>query len=370
MNEQSLREFGKIIGDLVQGKHLSRSLSRECYRQILLNLQPELQQGAFLAAHMAKGATVEEIAGAWEAVNLYDTQVIQPNIPEPACDIVGTGSDALKTVNVSSPVAPVVSACGIYVAKKGAQRVTGVSGASDIYQELGVDLGSPLELARSSLEKNRVCYLPGEAFLKSGWARLIQSMRFTSPFNVIGPLTMPCKATDTLLLGVYSKALASEMIAICKEIGMERALAYYGQSDEHPEELGIDEISVCGKTHCVELKGGTVNEYTLRPEDFGVKPSRYETIATRESARDNAVAALGVLSGKADTPLADFYAVNAAVALWLMDRSPDLKSATDRAREAMADGSALEALRGLVSTQNRFPEKGLERLEMMVREAN
>ena len=47
-DEKKLREFGKKISHLAQGKNLSRQEAKEMYRQILLNEQPDLQQGAFI----------------------------------------------------------------------------------------------------------------------------------------------------------------------------------------------------------------------------------------------------------------------------------------------------------------------------------
>ncbi|MCB2188552.1 MAG: anthranilate phosphoribosyltransferase [Deltaproteobacteria bacterium] len=365
-SEEKLKEFGRVIGRLTAGGDLSREESLECYRQILLGEQPDLQQGAFLAAHIAKGPTTPEIAGCWEAVHRFDTQTIAPNLPEPACDIVGTGSDYLKTVNVSSPTAVIAAACGVYVAKKGAQRVTGVSGASEIFGAFGVDLASPLALAEKSLETCGLAYLPGESFLKAGWARLIQHMRFTSIFNIVGPLTMPCPAATTLVLGVYKRELARLMAEIAAQIGVTRALCLYGTSREHPAEQGIDEVSVCGATHCVELVEGKLTEYTLEPEDFGLKPSRYADVATKGDARGNALAALRVLAGRDEGPLADFLAANTAVVLKLTGKAASLPQGLDQARQALADGAALERLKTLVQTQHQDPGAGLSSLESLL----
>ncbi len=367
--EEKLRAFGAVIGRLVAGEDLERDLARECYRQVLLSQQPELQQGAFLAAHMAKGPTIEEIAGCWEAVLRYDTQTIEPELADPPCDIVGTGSDALKTVNVSSPTAIIAAACGVTVCKKGAQRVTGVAGASEIFAAFGLDLAAPLDLARRSLEDHGLAYLPGESFLKSGWARLVRHMRFTSIFNLVGPLTMPCPRTETLVLGVYRRDLARTMAEIARSIGVRRALFPYGTSQRHPPELGIDEVSVCGPTHCVELREGEISAYTLTPEDFGLPTRRYEEIASRRDARGNARAALKVLAGRDQGPLADFLAANTAVVLRLTGKARDLKQGVDQARQAVADGRALAKLKELVTAQNREPSRGLARLETLLQEA-
>jgi len=54
-SENQLREFGHLICTTASGKLMSREKSCEAYRQVILNEQPELQQGAFLMAHITRG---------------------------------------------------------------------------------------------------------------------------------------------------------------------------------------------------------------------------------------------------------------------------------------------------------------------------
>jgi len=361
--EEDLRNFGRIIGALAAGKGLSRAEAKECYRQVILNEQPELQQGAFLIAHLAKGPTTAELAGAWDALYEYDTATIEPDFAEDCCDIVGTGSDALKTVNVSTPAAIIAAACGVRVAKKGARLVTGVSGATDVLELMGLAIDAPLDAAKRCLEEHSICYLPGEAFLQAGWGRLIQSMRFTSAFNIIGPLTKPCAKTTSIVIGAYAESLLPQLIEVLHETGTKAAMAPYGMSDRHEEHLGIDEISVCGPTRIVELQAGKTERYTLTPADFGVKQCDYSAVASRESARGNALAILAVLTGRDEGPLADLFAVNVAAVLRVADREQDLKQGTRLAREAIASGAALAKLRALICGQGGYlGEAKLDRL--------
>jgi anthranilate phosphoribosyltransferase len=349
--EEELRQFGKIISALLERAPLSRLQTKEAYRQIILNLQPELQQGAFLAAHLGKGPTTEELCGVWDALYEYDTATISPAFADECCDIVGTGSDALKTVNVSTPAAFIAAACGVKVAKKGARLVTGVSGATDIMEIMGFSLQTPLAVAQESLEKYGICYLPGELFLQSGWARLILSMRFTSTFNIIGPLTRPCAKTTSMVIGAYAPHICPQMVSILKDTGMKAVMSPYGMSARHDSTQGIDEVSVCGPTTMVELADGEVTTYTLTPADFGIRQWPYEDVASRSHARANVEAILDVLLGHDDTALADLFAINAACALRVHGLERDLKKATALAKEAIADGSALAKLREVIACQ-------------------
>lgn len=75
--ENQLREFGHQICSVAAGQYLSREETCDAYRQIILNEQPELQQGAFLMAHIARGPSIEELSGAWDALDRYDTAKIK-----------------------------------------------------------------------------------------------------------------------------------------------------------------------------------------------------------------------------------------------------------------------------------------------------
>jgi len=351
VTEEKLREFGQLICKIAAGKTMTREESCEAYRQVILNEQPELQQGAFLMAHITRGPTTEELSGAWDALDKFDTEKFKAEVKGVVCDIVGTGSDAIKTVNASSPAALIASACGVPIAKKGAKKVTGVSGASEIFEILGVNLSSPMSKAKQCLEKFNICYMPGEAFLKSGWSRLIQSMRFTSAFNIVGALTMPCENTRCIVIGAYSPQVCNQLVAILKEIGISRAVAPYGMVNGVNEARGIDEFSPCGPTRVVELKNGEIQTYTVHPEDFGIKTHAKFDIASLNKAYDNALAIKRVLSGEYNSPLADLFCMNAAAALYVSGDSSSYKDGMERAYEALNSGKALIQLNHLVNQQ-------------------
>ena len=344
MSEQKLREYGRLIYEVALGKVMTREEACDAYRQVILNEQPELQQGAFLMAHIARGLSTEELSGAWDALDMYDTAKFTANISGTICDIVGTGSDTLKTVNCSSPASLITAACGVPVAKKGAKKVTGVSGATEIFEILGISVDTPLEISKESLEKVGFCYLPGEAFLKSGWARLIQSMRFTSAFNIIGPLTRPCVNTSSIVIGAYAPHICDELISVLKEIGMKTAVSPYGWAYDRDKNQGMDEYSNVGPTRVVELRNSKIEIYEVTPDDFGVKTAKYEDIMSLNDANENAKVILDVLSGKYDLPVADLFCMNAAAALYVSDVAKDYKQGMQLAKEALASGKALEKL--------------------------
>ena len=138
--EESLRYFGSRVDRLIRGEDLSREEANILFGQILKNEQPDLQQGAFLAAITAKGASAEEIAGIWQAIYDIDTVKVRPEVCGPLADNCGTGMDGIKTFNISTAASLVAAADGICMAKHGCRAITSMCGAADILEALGVDV--------------------------------------------------------------------------------------------------------------------------------------------------------------------------------------------------------------------------------------
>ena len=177
-------------------------------------------------------------------------------------------------------------------------------------------------------------------------------MRFTSAFNIIGPLTRPCEQNNSIVIGAYSPHVCDQLIAVLKEIGMKTALAPYGTVKGIPPEDGMDEFSISGPTRVVELKNDEIQTYEVNPEDFGISIKDFESIASKKSAEENGKAILETLKGQYDTPLAEFFCVNAAAALYISDFADSYKKGMSLAQEALASGKALEKLELLIEAQS------------------
>ena len=163
--EDAWRRFGAVVARLIRGENISRAEARECWWQICEGEQPDLQQGAFIAALRAKPETPEEVAGTFEALYEYDTRKVEIQTPEPIIDNCGTGADTLKTFNISSAAAIVAAACGLYVVRHAARAISSNCGAVDVVEALGVNVESAPELPKQSIERAGICVW--NAFLPS-----------------------------------------------------------------------------------------------------------------------------------------------------------------------------------------------------------
>ena len=103
----------------------------------------EIMEGAATPAQIAgfgvalrmKGETVAEVSGLAEAMLARATPL---SIPGPLVDLVGTGGDGARTVNISTMGAIVAAAAGARVAKHGNRAASSACGAADVLEALGV----------------------------------------------------------------------------------------------------------------------------------------------------------------------------------------------------------------------------------------
>jgi anthranilate phosphoribosyltransferase len=119
------------------------------FTQVLRGEQPDLQQGAFLAALVAKGETAAEIAGAWEAIREVDTVKVEPEVEGPILDNCGTGMDPFKTFNISTAASIIAAAEGVVLARHGARSITSRCGTVDVAEALGVEVEAEIEVAKT-----------------------------------------------------------------------------------------------------------------------------------------------------------------------------------------------------------------------------
>ena len=368
-DEATLRSFGALIVRLQRREPLTREEVRGAFNQIWRNAQPELQQGAFIAALQCKGETLDEILGVADSHDDDWSRNVPGRVsaPEPHIGIVGVGMDTLKTVNVSSGAAIVAAACGVYVHKIAAPGMTGVSGSAETFALLGVDADVDHATSCAATEACRLGYtsVVGRAAQAAGVFRVLSQLRCATTVHVAGP--MGCHSGERhKIIGVPRPELVPLVCEAMKQLGYRRALVPCGGSREHPGRY-MDEFSTLGTTHVGELHDdGTITEYELQPEDAGLVPGRYADVAAAATTDENVRAVARTLARREHAAVLDLLALNAAACLRLMGRVATWQEGIARARQAVLDGAAIEQLRALIRAQNRDPGAGLARLEAFI----
>jgi anthranilate phosphoribosyltransferase len=351
-NEARLKQFGNIIGTLQQGTNLTRKQSAACWKEVIENMQPELQQGAFLAALSMKGETETEIAGSYDAIYQSDTEKVDLS-HLPIVENCGTGMDTLKTFNISTAASIVAAAAGVPMAKHGARAITSKCGTVDVLEQLGVDVECDVETVKRSIESVGIGIFNGMSpkVHPEALFRILSQIRFGSTLNIAGSLANPA-SPQLGVRGVWSPRIVKQTAATMATIGFRRALVVFGWNDAH--NAGIDEFSTIGPSQVAELhEDGRIEEYEVTPEDFGISRVAYSEIA----AADNVVAAArivrSVLEGQGTTAQRDIVCLNTAPVLLVARKVDTLAEGIDLARRTIHDGLAAQKLNDWVARQQR-----------------
>ena len=328
-----------------------------------------MQQGAFLAAITAKGATPAEIAGIWEAIYEIDTVKVHPEVCCPLVENCGTGMDSIKTFNISTAASLVAAADGITMAKHGARAITSKCGAVDILETLGIDVECDVDLVKKSIEHAGIGIFNGMSAKvhPSALYRILSQIRFGTVLNVAGSLANPAKPTYAVR-GVYSGKMVQPIAQAMREIGYQRAFVMHGRSRD--EARGMDELSTLGRSLVAELsEDGTIREYTISAQDVGIKEVDEASLLYSSDREAEAIKLLRVLSGEDRSCRRDIVCLNAAPILYITDHASNIKEGMDRAANIIDCGKPIKKLKAWVAEQNSDAGRPLEKLEEMLARA-
>jgi len=366
---EALKAFGSLIQKLIDRQDLTRDESYDMFSQVLCNLQPDLQQGAFLAALSAKGETPQEIAGAWQAIVELDTTAVTGDLGVPLVENSGTGMDRLKTFNVSSAAAVVAAAGGARLARHGARALSSSCGTVDLLEAVGVDVECEVATVAKSIREIGIGIFNGMSpkVHPRSLARILSQIRFGSTLNLAASLASPCRPTHALR-GVYAESVIPKAAAVMQEIGYERAMVVHGYDTDRT--AGMDELSTIGESQVCELyPDGRQMSFVLAPEDVGIQRADYGEVAATGNVRREAVRFLKVIAGTDHPACIDLTCLNAGAILYLVNAAADIRSGIDTSREMIHSGSALEKLAAWVSTQADVERNGIDRFASLAEEA-
>ena len=327
------RTWPEVIGTLLDGRDLDRSAAAWAMDEIFSGAATAAQIAGFVVALRAKGETVDEVEGIVAA--MYDHA--EPlSVPGRIVDIVGTGGDRAKTVNISSMSAVAMAGAGAVVVKHGNRAASSASGSADVLEALGVRLDLP---------PNRIAEVADEAGITFCFAPVFHpSMRYAIPvrgelgvpttFNLLGPLTNPARP-DALAVGCADARLAPVMAGVLARRGVD-ALVFRGDD-------GLDELTTSTTSTVWVVARGSVEPASVAPEDVGVERAPVEALRGGDAAH-NADVFRRVLAGE-QGPVRDAVVFNAAAGLVARDAMSGplvdrMRGAAERIRESLDSGAA------------------------------
>ncbi|MFJ5267040.1 anthranilate phosphoribosyltransferase [Streptomyces sp. NPDC088358] len=339
------RSWPMVLNGLLDGRDQSADDTAWAMDRIMSGEATDAQIAGFVVALRAKGETVEEITGLVRTMYEH-AKVIE--VPGETVDIVGTGGDGAKTVNISTMSSIVVAGTGAKVVKHGNRAASSASGASDVLGKLGVNL---------ELTPKRVAEVAEEAGITFCFAvkfhpalRHVAAARgqlgIRTVFNFLGPLTNPARVRAQAV-GVADARMAPIMAGVFAERG-NSSLVFRGDD-------GLDELTTTATSKVWVVRDGKVTEERFDPRDVGLDLVPVEALRGADAAY-NAEVARRVLDGERG-PVRDAVVLNAAAALVAL--SPTDASLVDQLRAAMVktaraidSGAARAALDRWVTATN------------------
>lgn len=341
--EKPKTELKKYAEKVVDGNDLTEQEAEEAMDIIMSGNATNAQIAALLTALRMKGETIPEITGFAKGMR---QKALHVTGCEESIDIVGTGGDLANSFNISTTSSFVIAAAGMPVAKHGNRSVSSKSGAADVLESLGVKIQTTPEQAKACVENVGISFLFAQNYHGS--------MKYVAParkelglrtvFNLLGPLTNPA-STNYIVMGVYDKALLPVMAHVLMKLGIKRAMIVYGNDQ-------LDEISISDNTSIAEVLDGTVTEYEIAPEDFGLPRGTKEEIVGG-IADENARITRGILDGSIQDARRDIVLLNAGCALYISGKAETIADGIALAAEQIDSGKALKKLQDLVEYTNQ-----------------
>ena len=326
---------------------------REIFHDEMLHLMRQIMAGevspvmvaAILTGLRVKKETIGEIAAAAKVMRELSTPVKVP-YDKHFVDIVGTGGDAAHSFNISTASIFVVAACGAKVAKHGGRSVSSSSGSADVLEALGANIMLSPEQVADCITETGIGFMfaPNHHTAMKNVAPVRREMGVRTLFNILGPLTNPASAPNTLM-GVFHPDLVGIQVRVMRELGAEHVLVVHGKDS-------LDEISLGAATLVGELKDGVVREYEVHPEDFGMQMLSVRNIKVGNSDESRQML-LGALENKPGGAR-EIVCLNAGAALYTANLADSIADGIGKAREAIENGSARAKVDQFVQCTKRF----------------
>ena len=328
---------------------------REIFHDEMLSLMRRIMRGelsptlisAIITGLRVKKETVGEITAAAQVMREFAAHVEVQD--DRLVDTCGTGGDSAHTFNISTTAAFVAAAAGARVAKHGGRSVSSKSGSADVLEALGVNLDqTPAQIAENINEIGLgFMFAPNFHNAMKHAASVRRELGVRTLFNILGPLTNPAGAKNQLL-GVFHPDLVGIITRVLHRLGSRHAMVVHGSASNQG---GLDEITIAGETLVGELRHGEILEYTVRPEDFGMKAAPIETIQAHDTAQ-SAEMLRAVLNNQPGPPR-DIVLLNAGATIYVAGVAESLAQGVKKAHAVIESGAAREKLQELVEFSNR-----------------
>lgn len=295
-----------------------------------------------------RGESAVEIAAAAKVMREHSIKLPVPeDLEHKLIDNCGTGGDKSGSFNISTTVSMVLAGSGAYVAKHGNRSITSKSGSADVLETLGINLNLAPEDQVKMIQECGFTFIfavnhhPAMKFIMP----IRKSIDHRTIFNILGPLTNPAGVRKQLI-GVFDKSYINPIAKALELNNAQRAMVVSSAD-------GMDEIGISTVSFASSIDAGTIKEFEIDPQAYGLKLSPQEAIKGGD-AKANAQIMHAVLDGSDKSAKRDIVLLNSAAALWVDGQARDIQDGLAIAREVIDSGKAKQQLAKIIEVSNKF----------------
>ncbi|MEJ5361741.1 MAG: anthranilate phosphoribosyltransferase [Spirochaetota bacterium] len=324
----------QLITQTIEGNTLSMEQSEYLFDSIFDGRISQVELAAVLAAMKVRREKPEEISGAIKSMRKF---AVSLPITESVFDTCGTGGDHSHSFNISSAVAIILNAMGYPIAKHGNRSVTSKSGSADFYEALNIPVNLSGQDAVRYFNKNKFIFLfaPNYHPAMKHAAPVRKQLGVRTIFNYLGPLTNPLQPKRQMI-GVFHPSFLEVYAQAALPLGYERLILYSSTN-------GMDEVSPLYPTNVVEIRDNEVSTFSINPENF-LSKDEANAIPKDLSPQENATLFIETINSNRPTPLSKLLALNAALALFVLDDNSSIDNNFTVALDVIHSGNVAQTL--------------------------
>ena len=327
--------MNNILEKLCDGVHLSKDEINSFFSKLMSgNIDASLASSILIALKIKKPSDDEVFHASQFLLDSIDTNESDLRL----IDLCGTGGDSKSIINVSTISSLILSALNVKVAKHGNRSVSSKVGSADLFEAIGIDFDKNLDESFESIDKKNISFLFAPYFHKSmkNVIDIRKTLSTRTIFNILGPLINPLRP-KCQLLGVYEKDLLETMGKVLIKQGVESGMVVHSLD-------GMDEISICDKTHIFEFNNGEYRNYIFDPQDYGFKFGKIENLMIQDIEESKKIL-IGILNGSIKDEKRDICILNAGASLYLYDDSMDLNKSFEYIRSKLENKHIFNVLK-------------------------
>lgn len=327
--------MNNILEKLCDGVHLSKDEINSFFSKLMSgNIDASLASSILIALKIKKPSEDEVFHASQFLLDSIDTNESDLRL----IDLCGTGGDSKSIINVSTISSLILSALNVKVAKHGNRSVSSKVGSADLFEAIGIDFDKNLDESFESIDKKNISFLFAPYFHKSmkNVIDIRKTLSTRTIFNILGPLINPLRP-KCQLLGVYDKELLETMGKVLIKQGVESGMVVHSLD-------GMDEISICDKTHIFEFNNGEYKNYIFDPQDYGFKFGKIENLMIQDIEESKKIL-IGILNGSIKDEKRDICILNAGASLYLYDDSMDLNKSFEYIRSKLENKHIFNVLK-------------------------